>query len=425
MNNILSISHNIFVDILENDLSFSLAINKPFRKKVNDLVLKSNASALVGCALRHQILFKELIKRYFGEVPTRVKSGIMLYLANKLFINKVDEKEAFEFMKQKFIDAQIEFDNKKYSDMDEATNDKQSLIPSEYDSNSLEFLSFRFNTPLWLIKMWRKQFGPQLIYPILSANSKGAGVTYRVNTFNIPTEDFLNEHPNFSKSELKDMVFYSGAKADRKHALSECPQLIEMQLGYKKLFDLLDCDPIRGITFYQGLPNNAFLELVAQYSNNVKFEIVAKEGEAYFSAKRNVEKYALENVAVYSAQPSSIITCISQPVHTFIVFPESSNFAAIRTAPDYLYHFSSDSLDGILNNQKEALEEASQFVEDGGNLVYGVSTLNHKEGRAQVINFLNNHKEFKLVEDRQIFPFDKLNSTLYYAILRKEEIKND
>jgi len=425
MNNTLSQSHIILTDILEKDVPFGLAVKNVFHGKVVDQTARSNCSALVGCALRHYYLFDELIKRSFGELPARVKTAVILYLANKVFISSVDEKSAFEFMKQKFIDNQVEFDNAKYCALDDSTNDKKKLIPAEYDQKSVEFLSLRFNTPVWLIKMWKKQFSPQLCYPILNANSKSANLTYRVNTFNISTEDFLKENPKFSATEVADMVTYTGEKNLRKETVKNCPHIFEYSLAYKKLFDLVDLDTFRGVAFYIGEETNAFLEMMAQHSTEAKFEIVAKDGDAYFRSKKLLEKYGFENVRTYKASASSIIACISNKVHTFVVLPESSNFASIRVEPDYLLRFKQDSFDAIISAQKEALEEACAFVEDGGNLVYAVPTLNHKEGRAQVLNFLNTHKEFKLVEERQIFPFDKLDSTLYYAVLRKEESVND
>lgn len=424
MNNLLSQSHIILSDILEKDIPFGLALKNVFHGKTVNQIQRSEASALVGCALRHYFLFDELIKRNIGEVPTRVKSGLLLYLANKLFINKVDEKSAFEFMKQKFIDAKVEFDNDKYDALDKATDDKKKLIPSEYGPKSNEFYSLRFNTPTWLIGMWKKQFGPQLLYPILNANSKSVNASYRVDTFNVSFDDFLKEHKDFAPSEIPGMVNFVGDKSLRREATRN-PFLFEYSLGLKKVFDSIDADPFRGVAFYLGSETNAVLELMAMYSKSVKAEIVAKDGDAYFKGKKLLERYDLSNVNIYRANPSSIIACISNKVHTFVVMPESSSFASIRVEPDYLLRFKQDSIDGLIAAQKEALEESCSFVEDGGTLVYIVPTINHKEGRAQVLNFLRAHNEYTLVEDRQIFPFDKLDSTLYYAIMKKAETNND
>ena len=431
MNNLLSLAHNILLDIIDKDtegksLTFGLAIKKAFHNKNIAGDMKGNATALVGCAMRHQILFDELIARSFGEVSSRVRSGIFLYLSNKLFVTKVEEAGAFEFMKQKFADDNVEFDNDLFNKLDESTNDKQKLVPSEYDAKSLEFLSLRFNTPLWIVKMWKKQFGPQLSYPILLANGKGAGSYYRVNTSLISMENFLKEFPYFEENtHVPGIVSYVGDKSQKKANISNNKYIFEYNLGFKKVFDGLDCDPIRGIAVYTGTVNNSYLELMSILGKDAKFDLIVKKGEPYFYAKKLVERYGLAKASLYDAEPSSIITCISKPVHTFIVFPESSDFDQIRVTPDYLYHFKQDSLDGYLNAQREALNETSALVEDGGNLAYMVSTINHKEGKAQIIAFLHEHKEFHLVEEKQIFPFDKMDCALYYAILKKEEIKDD
>jgi 16S rRNA C967 or C1407 C5-methylase (RsmB/RsmF family) len=54
-----------------------------------------------------------------------------------------------------------------------------------------------------------------------------------------------------------------------------------------------------------------------------------------------------------------------------------------------------------------------------GRLVYCVFTLSKKEGRNQVSEFIKTHDEFTLEKEVQLFPYDNLDSTCYYAILKK------
>ena len=143
----------------------------------------------------------------------------------------------------------------------------------------------------------------------------------------IAEDAFIKTNNRFEKTDTKGLVAYVGEKALKKETINHSEFIFEYSRGYKKLFDSIDCDPIRGIAIYNGTPNNAFLELMAQFSNKVKFDLVAKKGDAYFASKKLLDKNNLTNVAIYEANPSSIITCISQKVHTFIVMPESSNFA--------------------------------------------------------------------------------------------------
>ena len=108
-----------------------------------------------------------------------------------------------------------------------------------------------------------------------------------------------------------------------------------------------------------------------------------------------------------------------------IVYPESSSFDLIRQYPDYLLHFEHDRIDNCLAKQKEALEGADAFLLENSKLVYMVNTLNKKETRGSVLNFLKEHPNYELVEEKQYLPFDDYDTALYYAILLKKEISDN
>ena len=50
-----------------------------------------------------------------------------------------------------------------------------------------------------------------------------------------------------------------------------------------------------------------------------------------------------------------------------------------------------------------------------------VDTLNKKESVGVVTEFLNTHKDFKLVKWHQKFPHEEEDTTLFYAILEKKK----
>ena len=99
--------------------------------------------------------------------------------------------------------------------------------------------------------------------------------------------------------------------------------------------------------------------------------------------------------------------------------PANTNFDELRRSPDYFNRIKQDALDGFIANQKLALHDASEFVEDGGELVYVVTTMNKKETVQIADDFIKNHPDFTLVEQKQFLPFDKYDSTYYFAIFRK------
>ena len=111
---------------------------------------------------------------------------------------------------------------------------------------------------------------------------------------------------------------------------------------------------------------------------------------------------------------------LQDKVSNFFVAPKNTEFAEFRKSPDYFNRVDANALDGYLSNQLDSLISASDFVEDGGNLIYMVPTMNKKETVQIIDDFLKEKTDYKLVEARQFLPFDKYDSTLFIAILRKE-----
>jgi 16S rRNA C967 or C1407 C5-methylase (RsmB/RsmF family) len=83
-------------------------------------------------------------------------------------------------------------------------------------------------------------------------------------------------------------------------------------------------------------------------------------------------------------------------------------------------HFKRESIDELVAKQKETLDSCASYVADEGNLVYMVSTINRKEGRSLIMDFLDRHRDFTLIEEKQRFPFDSLDTALYYAIMKRK-----
>lgn len=107
------------------------------------------------------------------------------------------------------------------------------------------------------------------------------------------------------------------------------------------------------------------------------------------------------------------------------VLPKNSMFDLLRSTPDYFIRIKQSSLDELIAGQLVSLTECAKFIENGGNLIYMVPTVNKKEGEGVVKSFLLHNHNFTLLEEKQFFPFEEMDSCLYYAIMQKKEDKDD
>ena len=413
---LIEVSHSCLNDILNKEIPFKLAIENICNKNAIIREDRKSLTNIIGCSLRHFYIFANIISRSEKTFSDDQKIALYLYLTNRLFVPLISKEDMdSELTKYEINKEDIEAIN-------QLSTDKTKLIPSSVPNDSIEYLHYRFNIPTWVLKMWMKHF---------------KGYTYKiVKSINIPANHFLiknsslisdeelSRHSDFVPSNFEGLYKYEGKVGPMRHSLIRSGKMVFISPSEYYLYSLLDLDILRRIALYSEVQNNLPLQLEALLSKRYKMDVIAGSSEAYYQTKKDVETRQLNYVNVYQTGHSSIITCLSEKVHTFFVMPENTNFAELKKSPDYFNRIKQDQLDSYLANQKLALHDASEFVEDGGQLIYIVSTMNKKETLQITDDFLEKHPDFSLFEQKQFLPFDKYDSTYYFAIFKKE-VNND
>ena len=413
------LAKNILQKIIIENVPFSLALKHAFKDDNVSKEDKPIVSALVGCALRHYLVMERVIKETYPNIESDGFIALLVAFSNALFIKKLNQDDcnalATSFLKEGDI---------KVTDFIAPYLEDKKLVPEEIEVGSFDFLSYRYNTPVPVIKMWNKQFGHITASRILRANSKPGPVVLRINNNLISDEDFFNQYPEFEKCEVSGVALFNGEGKFKNHPASEKNLVTALPLVFKEAVDEGDVDLFRGLAIYAEYPNDLLTELLSRFNNLTNIEFMAGNYSAFINTKNALNKHAIKGINVYEANASSIITCVSKPVHTFIVMPDSSRLNLLQVLPDYFLRFDIEKLDDLIANQLKALNEASNQVEDGGYLVYLVDTISKKENSGVINEFLKDHTEFTLIKDKLYFPYKKYGGSYFYAVLKKQT-KND
>ena len=413
------LAKDILKKIIVENVPFSLALKQTFKKENVAKEDRSIVSALVGCALRHYLVMERLIKDAYPEIESEGFIALLVAFSNALFIKRIDQDECDSFA-QSFLKEE----DVKFNDFVSPYLEGKKLVPEDIEVGSFDFLSYRYNTPLGVIKMWNKQFGNVTASRILRANSKPAPTVLRINNKLISDEDFFNQYPEFEKCDISGMAFYKGEGKFKNNAASEKNLVSVIPVAMKEMVDEGDFDLLRGIAVYAEYPNDLLNELAIRFDNLSNIEYIAGTYNACINTKNALNKSGIKGVNVYEAGASSIITCLSKPVHTFVVMPDSSRLNLLQVLPDYFLRFDMNKLDELIANQNNAINEAASQVEDGGYLLYLVDTISKKETIGIINEFLKDHQDFSLVRDKIYFPYKKYGGSYYFAVLKKEN-KND
>ena len=402
--------------IVNDKKSFSSAVKEACKGKVSEAARK-DVTTVVGCALRHYLILEHRFLEVLKDENQYVLPCI-LATSNTLFAKKVSDGETEKFLRES-IEKEDTLNN--VLDLYHAFKDGEPLINKDLDPNCLEFLSYRYNTPFWIVRMWRKHYGYKDMRRILMANSKHFNNYGRINNEYIDEEKFERENKTFQKTQFDKFYLYT----EKGKVKSSFQYLNKLVYVYPIVFDEIikesDADSFRGIAAFANTPNALVSALSANLTSYFEMDFLIGKQQAYFETKQEKNLYNAKNVHLYEGPSSSGITCFSKKVHTFFVLPDSSKFFLLRNTPDYFIHFDQNSLDGLIQEQLQALEDSAEFVEDGGYLVYYVATNSEKENHGIIEKFLENHKEFSLQNEKRIFSFSEYDSTCYYAILRKAE----
>ena len=411
-------AHSLATDILQRiiveNVPFSLALKQAFKKGDISKEDRSIVSAVVGCSLRHFIVMERLIKDAYPDIESRGLIAIMVAFSNAMFIKKMSQDEC-----NAFVQTLLKEDDLPVEQFIAPYLEGKKLVPEDIEVGSFDFLSYRYNTPLSVIKMWNKQFGQLTTSRILKANSKPSPTVLRINNIKISDEDFFARYPDFESTDIPGIALYKGEGKFKNSEVFEKQLAYTLTPAFKEMLDDGDLDLLRGFAVYAEYPNDLLMELESRYENINNIEYVAGSYSAFINTKNALAKSNISGVNVYEAGVSSIITCISKPVHTFLVMPDSSRLNLLQVLPDYFLRFDIEKLDELIANQNKALTEAGQQVEEGGYLLYLVDTISRKETMGLINEFLKNNEDFSLVRDKQYFPYKKYGGSYYFAVLKK------
>lgn len=407
-------------EIVGGDTLFTTAIKKTFPSHPLSIEDESFGRTVLSCTLHHYLLLNRLIDDSKLNLNADQRFLLLVVLGNQLFLKRrLDETDVAtamdELVNTGLAKAQLDA-------LLGGLGQDGKIIPGEIDVNSVEYLSYKYNTPQWLIHMWQKHFGRPVTTKILSANCKAIIQGCRVNTL-ISKQETILQDPDFIEGPIPDTVIYRGrTPLKKKPQYLDC-SIFQQRMNVKKIVDTLPINDNSTCLIYEERPNAFYIEMAVRTNNQVFLSIAANSMERRLDIRRAARDYHIAHLDVFESTPSMLITFVSKPVDCVICLPECSKFDLIRSLPDFFIHFHQASLDGLIAKEKTALEECAKYVNANGVILYSVNTINNKEGHQVVVDFLSRHPEFVLERERQFLPFEEFNVSSYAALLRKPVIK--
>ncbi len=298
---------------------------------------------------------------------------------------------------------------------------KENIPEPSGDKTSAEYLSIKYSMPQWLVEKLKKDY-PERFINILEGCFWDRDTSIRVNTTRI------------SRDELKGLIEEAGIKVEygsysRKALLISEYDFIKKVPGYKKgYFTVQDESSMCAIAAAGIKPGDVVVDVCAAPGGKTTCaaEYLNGQGEIYSMdisddklelIEDNVARLGFDNVKISCHDATEFIPNLKADV--VIADVPCSGLGIIGRKNDIKYRLEEKQLQELVQLQRKILSTVRQYVKDKGTLLYSTCTINPDENQNNISWFLENNKDFELVEDRCFIQGIDTCDGFYFAVLKK------
>ncbi len=273
-------------------------------------------------------------------------------------------------------------------------------------------LSIHYSTPAWLVQRWTEQIGPQMTRDLLRWNNTTPRLYVRANPL-IPMKN----------------IPASLAPLDRAPGWFSVEGLLPLEEIKTGSLYVADPSTRYSIDLLAPQPGEEILDACAAPGGKSAAIIAATGGKARLTAT-DLHKHRLpilkENLDrqgspfVRTAQADWSLPCRTEWKGRFdavLLDVPCSNTGVIQRRVDVRWRLTPEEIRRLAALQKTILENASRAVKPGGRLVYSTCSIDAEEDGLLVRDFLQNHPEWTLKEEKLILPHEEKSDGAYAALL--------
>lgn len=298
--------------------------------------------------------------------------------------------------------------------------DKEKLPVPE---GEMEFLSVQYSMPEWIVGMWLADYGREDTQRILEALAEihPISIRFRKSLSTKQREEYLEqwrkqgvqatqseEIPYVYTLEAVDGVSSLAGFEDGVFTVQDVSSVLCVEAASLKSTDkCMDiCAAPGGKTM---LAAEMAAEVLARDVSEHKIELVIQ----------NLERMQLADKVVAEVWDATVEDETKhEQMDVLLMDVPCSGLGVMGKKRDIKYHVTPESLESLVQLQKQIVDSSWQYVKEGGVLMYSTCTI-HKKENQEMAKWICENYPFELEEERQILPGFVKADGFYYAKLRR------
>lgn len=303
---------------------------------------------------------------------------------------------------------------------------KETIVLPDRSRNLIEYLSVRYSYTEWIVKLWLSIFGEEKTERLLAAGNERPDISVRVN--------FLKTDRKSLASALEKQGFQTKESSESSRVLlvkgSGLLDTVQYREGY---FSMQDTASVLAAEALCAKPGETVLDICAAPGGKslALAEIMENTGlirsfdiyrHKLSLLEREAERLGISIVETEENDGCAIRSDLSETADCVLVDGPCSGLGVIRRKPEIKYKEISDDGASLAEKQLRILTVSSRYVKPGGILQYSTCTVNRLENEDVVRHFLENHREFVKVFERQLLPDTDAADGFYICRMEKRGI---
>ncbi len=284
---------------------------------------------------------------------------------------------------------------------------------NEADEN--QRLSIEYSHPKWFVELLIKQYGKDFTIDLMKQNNIPPSLTIRVNTLKCKREDLkkllIEKDVEVKDGSLDEALIVKGygmmekSKEFREGLFTiqdESSMLSAKVLDPKpgeKILDMCSAPGGKSTHMAQLMENKGEIISIDIYEHKIKLikENAKKLGISIINTK-------IMDSAVFN---NELVECADR----VLVDAPCSGLGLIRKKPEIRWNVSYEDILALAKIQYNILKNASKYVKEKGTLVYSTCTITKKENEEIIKKFLEENKNFSMVDISKYIPDNYINET--------------
>lgn len=298
--------------------------------------------------------------------------------------------------------------------------DEISLPDKEKDIKS--YLSVKYSFPIWIIELWIEEYGLELCEELLQSSNKRPKLSIRVN--------LLKSEVSALKDTLVNMGFeVDEGKFSARTLHVKGSGLLDTEEYKTGLFSVQDEASTVAADMIEATDESTVIDVcaapggktmaIAEKMNN-SGQIIACD---IYEHKLNIidaqaKRLGIKIIGTKLLDGTKGDQSMCNSADRVLVDVPCSGLGVIRRKPEIKYKGQGDFAE-LIDIQSNILKKSAQYVKINGILVYSTCTLNNKENQNQTKKFIENNKNFEIIDERCFLPTEDIDG-FYFCKMRKK-----